>query len=194
MFGLFKKKPPADPPTQRQLNYAKRLGVTVTLRMSKQDVSAAISAAEAANPKAKRQREKINAKQAERAHAEWVAECGQELIDAVEHWTNFADDVRFMLAIYDRGKNTIVDVLEVNDAYIDGTRKKKLKLCLAAPKVVKDRHIGNYLEWEREFELPLEKLLHYEPLHSDFCNDGNDAYKKVVERGLKTAKRMAKAR
>ena len=46
MFGLFKRKPPADPPTQRQLNYAKRLGIAVNPRMSKPDLSAAIAAAE----------------------------------------------------------------------------------------------------------------------------------------------------
>ncbi len=44
MFGFFKKKPPADPPTEKQLRYAKKLGIAVTPTMSKDDVSAAIAA------------------------------------------------------------------------------------------------------------------------------------------------------
>lgn len=189
MFGLFKSKP-KDPPTERQLNYAGKLGIAVTPRMSKSDVSKAIDAAERKKPKVKRQREHINRKQAEKAQAEWEKECGPELLVVKEQWLSFADSTRFMLAIYNRGKNTIVDVLEVNDAYIDGEKKKKLKLCVAAPKVVKDRHIGDYLEWKREFELPIENLLFHDPLHADFHSEDNAAYQRLVEKGLKKAKKL----
>lgn len=187
MFGLFKSKP-KDLPTERQLNYARKLGIVITPRMSKSDVSKAIDAAERKNPKVKRQREQINRNQAEKDQAQWEKGCGPELLAAEEQWLSFADSTRFMLAVYIRGKNRIVDVLEVNDAYIDGKKKKKLKLCVAAPKVVKDQYIGDSLAWEREFELPIENLLFHDPLHADFHPKDNSVYQRLVEKGLKKAK------
>lgn len=133
MFGLFKSQPKV-PPTERQLNYARKLGITVTARMSKADVSKAIDAAERKNPKAKRQREHINRKQAGKAQAEWAKECGPELLAAEEQWSSFSDGTRYMLAVYNRGKNTIVDVLEVDDAYIDGKQKKETQTLCRRPK------------------------------------------------------------
>jgi len=93
-----------------------------------------------------------------------------------------------MLAVYTRGKETIVDVLRVNEAFIDD--RSKLKLGVEAPKVVKDRYIGDYLDWDKHFELAIGSLLYHEPLHSDFHSDGNDAYRKVVEKGLKIARKL----
>ena len=190
MFGLFKRKPPADPPTQRQLNYAKILGLTVSPTMSKDDVSKIISKAEAKNPKAKRQREHINRKRQEKADAQWADECGPELLEAERKWQTFSEGEGYILAAYVKGKNTIVDVLRVIDAYIEGAKKKTLKLYVAAPKLRKDKYIGNYLEWERDFELPIDKLLYHEPLPTNFYDLGIPAYQKAVKRGLKIAKRL----
>jgi hypothetical protein len=189
MFGFFKSKN-VDPPSERQLNYARKLGIAVTSRMSKADVSDAISIAEQKNPNARLQREHINRKQAARAEEKWASECGPELLGTKEQWSRFGEQGGFILAIYRRGENTIVDVLQVNDAFIDGARKKKLKLCVASPKVIKDRDIGDYLGWERDFELDVDKLLYYEPLQVDFEDAGIASYQHAVEHGLKKAKTL----
>jgi hypothetical protein len=181
MFGFFKKKRPADPPTDKQLRYAKKLGITVTRSMGKDDVSAAISAAERANPRLAADRERVKTKARE-------FKFGPELIAEEARWDHFADSTEYMLAIYRRGKEIVVDVLRVNEAFIDN--RGKLRLSVEAPKVVKDQDIGDLLDWDEHFELLREELLHFEPLHAGFHADGNDAYRQTVERGLKLARKL----
>lgn len=181
MFGFFKKKPALDPPTEKQLRYAKKLGIALAPTMSKDDVSAAISAVERANPRLAEKRERVKAKARRR-------DFGPEVVAEEARWNEFADSTQYTLAIYRRGKEIIVDVLRVNEAFID--KRGKLVLGVEAPKVVKDRDIGDYLDWDRHFELSREKLLHFEPLHSNFHDEGNEAYRRVVQRGLKIARKL----
>lgn len=188
MFGFFKKKPPPDPPTEKQLRYAKKLGIVVTPSMGKDDVSAAIGAAERASPRLAEQRDRVKRKSRERKF-------GPELIAEESRWNGFADDTEYMLAIYRHGKEIVVDVLRVNEACIN--ERGKLVLGVEAPKLVKDRHIGEHLEWERSFQLPREKLLYHEPLGPDFYTHdsngfgpGNKAYQQAVQRGLKVARKL----
>ena len=182
MFGFLRKnKPPLDPPTEKQLKYASRLDITVLPSMSKADVSYAISEAERRNPAQAINRENIKKKTQDK-------KCDKELIDKQHQWNIFSERVEYMLAIFIRGKNTIVEVLRVNEALI--TERGKLKLGVEAPKVVKDRHIGDYLDWDKYFELPFDAILHYEPLHTNFHDDGNDAYRKVIEKGLLLANNL----
>ena len=185
MFGLFGKRPandpPDDPPTEKQRRYAAKLGIKVTPTMSKQDLSAAIADAERKNPKAAAQREVAKTKARER-------QFGKEVVDEEARWNRFADEVGYMLAVYRRGKEIIVDVLLVNEASIND--RGKLILGVEAPKVVKDRHIGDYLDWDKHIELPVDSVLHCEPLHPDFHSDGNEAYRKAVEKGLRRARDM----
>jgi hypothetical protein len=180
MFGFLRRKP-VNPPTDKQLRYAKRLGIAVTSNMGRQEVSAAIAAAERANPELAARRETVTRKARERRF-------GPELIQQEQQWNRFADTTEFMLAIYQRGKETIVDVLRVNGASVND--RGKLILDVQAPKVTRDRYIGAYLEWDHEFELSVEKLRRYEPLTADFYMEGNDAYRRAVERGLKIARKL----
>lgn len=178
---LFGSKHPPDPPTEKQRRYAKRLGIKVTPDMSKQDVSAAITEAERKKPGLAKSRERAKEATRERKY-------GRELVESEREWNEFADDTAFMIAVYRDRKDVVADVLLVNQAEImdDG----KLSLTLTAPKVVKDRHIGDYLDWDDEFELPIEWLLWSAPLHADFSNDGLQAYRKAVEKGLKKAREL----
>ena len=170
-------------PTTKQLNYASKLGIRISPNMSRNELSDAISDAERKNPKLARQREHIR-------ESKRIKECGPELIAAEAQWLNFSETVGYMLAVYDRGKNTVVDVLRVEDAFIHGKVKKKLKLTVSAPKRIKDRYIGEYLDWDRTFDLPFEKVRYHEPLHADFHDDGICVYQATVERGLDIAKKL----
>ncbi len=67
------------------------------------------------------------------------------------------------------------------------TEDNKLRLALVAPVRHKDRYIGDWMEWDKCFELPIEKLLYFEPLNAEFHGAGLDGYMKAVERGLKIA-------
>jgi len=182
MFGFFKKKrPPADPPTDKQRRYAARLGIKVSPSMSRAELSAAISEAERRNPALAQKRQRVKEKIRERKF-------GKELIAQEAQWNRFADDVGYMLTVYTRGKRTIVDVLRVNEALI--TNRGKLKLGVEAPRAVKDPLIGDYLDWDKHFELPVESILYHEPLHADFHDAGNDAYQEVVKKGMKLARKL----
>jgi hypothetical protein len=188
MFGFFKKRPPPDPPTDKQRKYAARLGLAVTAAMSKTDVSAAISQAERKNPRAAVQRERVKQRVREQ-------KLGPELIAQESHWNTFADEREFMLAIYRSGKATVVDVLCVNGAFV--TEKGKLRLDVAAPKRINDPDIGEHLDWDRGFELPVESLLYHEPLQKDFYRHdsegfakANRKYQQIVENGLKIARKL----
>ena len=180
MFSwLFGRKEPFDPPTEKQVRYAKRLGINVTAEMSKADVSAAIAAEEKRKPGLGRRREQANEAARERRF-------GKEVLQEEEKWNRLSEEVGYVIAVYLKRKETIVDVLFVNQAEVN--EKGKLRLLVAAPKVVKDRDIGDWLIWDKEFELPIESLLHFEPLHPEFHHAGNEAYRTAVERGLTIAR------
>jgi hypothetical protein len=186
VFGFFKKRPPADPPTDKQRRYAAKLGIDVPPTMTKAELSDAIADAERRNPALAEQRERVKSKVRERKF-------GKELVEEESRWNRFADEGGYMLAVYTRRKETIVDVLRVNEAFIDD--RGKLKLGVEAPKVVKDRDIGDYLDWDKHFELPIESLLYHEPLDPEFYSHdaegygpGNRAYRALVEKGLKIAR------
>jgi hypothetical protein len=188
MFGFFRNREPVDPPTDKQRKYAARLGVSVIKDMSKSEVSLAIAEAERKNPKAAVQRERAKAKARESKY-------GQELIDQESYWNQFADDPEYMLAVYKRGNQTVVDVLRVNVAFI--AENGSLKLGVAAPKLVKDRHIGEHLDWDHDFELHFDALLHHEPLRKDWYDHdskgftrANREYKMLVEKGLTVARKL----
>ena len=181
MFGFFKKRPPANPPTEKQRKYAARLGIDFPATMSKTELSTAIAQAEQRNPALAGKRKQVKEKVRKGKY-------GKDLIDQENRWNRFADNTEYMLAVFVRGKETTVDVLRVNEAFI--TRQGKLKLGVEAPKVVRDRHIGDWLDWDKRFELPVEAVLYHEPLHANFHDDGNDAYQKVVKKGLRLARKL----
>ena len=134
-----------------------------------------------ANPRLLEVREQVKRKAREQRY-------GADVVIEESKWNEFAESTEYMLAVYRKGKGVVVDVLRVNEAFIDN--KGKVKLGVAAPKVVRDRDIGNYLEWEKDFELSLARLLYHEGLHSEFFRDGLDEYRRVVEKGLSIAREM----
>lgn len=152
--------------------------------MTKADVSAVLGKAEQANPHLIQDRERVKAKARDRKF-------GSEIIAEEEQWIQLADRTEYILAIYRRDKEIVADVLRVNEAWIN--ERGKLMLSVEAPKLVKDRHIGEHLDWDRHFELSREKLLYFEPLHRDFHEDGKDAYRQIVKRGLKLARKLSRS-
>jgi hypothetical protein len=188
LFGFFKKRPPTDPSTEKQLPYAAMLGIRIPAGMTKAELSDAIADTERKNPALADAREQARSKIREK-------KLGKELVELEGRWNHFADKGGFILAVYAWRKETVVDVLRVNEAFIDD--RGKLKLGVDAPKTVKDRYIGDHLDWDRHFELPLESLLYHEPLDPEFYSHdakgygpGNKAYRGLVEKGLKIARKI----
>lgn len=156
--------------------------------MSRDEVSTAISNVEKRNPDLARKRVSSKARVREQKY-------GRELLSKETEWNQFADTVGFLLAVYEWRSEIVVDVLLVNEAYV--TTRGKLKISVAAPKRRQEKHLGVIFEWERDFDLPIEALLHYEPLHSKFdheiVSNGVDVYRSVIEHGLKMAKKINRA-
>ena len=205
MFGfLFNRKRSVEPlvftsvpveipwraPSQKQLNYAAKLGIPVTPSMSMEDVSEAISDYEDQHPEIKHQREEAKRRRQERERAKLLAECGPEMLAAEKRWAEYAENDGFLLATFKRGGKVGFDLLCVLDAEIVGDKKKHLSLFVAAPKIARDREFGDYLEWEKEFDLKIEHLLHFEPTNEPDMYD-IDRYKAVVAWGLEQAKRFS---
>lgn len=179
---FFRRHPEPDPPTDKQRRYAAKLGIAVPPGMTKRELSAAIHEAEKRVPAATGKRERTKRKSRERKH-------GKETGEQEEFWNRFSADVGYMLAVFTRGKETVVDVLLVNEAEVDD--QGELWLVVEFPKLVKDRSLGAYLEWDQgSHDLPVSSLLHYEPLHPKFESDGVNAYRKAVEKGLKIARKL----
>jgi len=183
MFGFFKKKrPTSDPPTEKQKRYAARLGIQDPLSMSKTELSAAITKAERQKPALAKKRERIKEKVREHKY-------GKELIELERQWNRFADEIGFMLAIYSQGKETIVDVLRVNAAFI--TKSGKLRLGVEAPRLKHDKVLGDILEWEKSFELPADSILYKKPLSPHFSFDWIDSIWKSGKRRIEDRKEVA---
>jgi hypothetical protein len=151
VFGFFKKRPQADPPTEKQRRYAAKLGIDVPAMMTKAQLSDAIADAERSNPAIVYVRDWAKFKMREKKY-------GKALLAEEDRWKRLADQGGFILAIYSRRKDTLVDVLRINEAFLDV--RGKLKLGVEAPKVVKDPDIGVHLDWDRHFELPIESLFY----------------------------------
>src|SRR5271165_3183646 len=90
MFGFFKRRPPADPPTEKQRRYAAKLGIDVPPTMTKAELSDAIAGAERRNPALAEQRERVKTRVREK-------KLGKELVNEEDRWNHFADEVGYML-------------------------------------------------------------------------------------------------
>jgi hypothetical protein len=183
------------PPTDRQVNYARSLGIENARKMGRRELSEAISKRETRPRDGDGPKPRLGKGAARRGSAK-AGKPNNGGATELAHWENFAENIRFMLAIYKRGKSVVVDVLEVNDAFV--ADNGIIRLDVAAPKRVRE-HAGwngskkvycTSLEWEQTFELPLTALQHHEPL-PDFDPgdeyDNFDGYRRAVERGLKKA-------
>lgn len=170
-----------EPPTKKQLAYAAKLGIGVSSSTSKTDVSALISEAERANPNLVQKREQAKQSRREKTY-------GPELIEVERKWNQMSEDLRFILIAYRKGKETVVDVLDCAGAEIN--KSGNVVLQASVPKIVKDRHIGQYLEWDKSITIPIENIRYYEYLNPNFHEEEIGEYRKAVERGLSIVRRF----
>ena len=88
MFWFFRRTPKGDPPTEKQLRYAQKIGIRVTSRMTRKDLSAAISDAEEANPTLQQEREEIVAKSRMKKYGIRCVECKARVSDKASFCSN----------------------------------------------------------------------------------------------------------
>lgn len=170
-----KGQPPIEPqlpPTEKQLQSAKRLGIEGASSMRKGEVSDAID-----RVKARKREEKF----------------GREAVLQEAEWNAIADKYRYILAIYKPRKNrSRVEVLDVKKAVI--TDEGEIELRTRTAQVAGWIDGVAQIEWD-PIEVYPEHFLRYEPLGRHFAGAGTSEasvreLRKTVKRGIRTARKI----
>lgn len=186
LLGVKKRIPVYDPrkddtpATDKQRRYAKRLGVSLPPFVTKREATQLIgqrlersSTARAIDQNAQR--------------AKRVKQYGEERIKIIDAWDAAAERDEVYLAVFRQRGEVKADVLAASGASIKG---KGVELSFSAPKIVKDRDIGDYVEFDRDVNLKPEDLLHFEVIKFDDIDATPEDYLVLVKRGQKLAKRF----
>ena len=118
LLRLFTGSKPFVPPTQKQLDYAAHCGVNVTSKMDRDTVSQAIDAALNADPKLKF-KAAARRKRAEKEAKSRFDGLSAPLKREFKKWNKAADENEHFLVVYTYGKETVVDILECENAELD---------------------------------------------------------------------------
>lgn len=187
------------PPTKAQLRYAKQIGVELRKGVTHKQASQLIHEAIEKDPEVRRRVEKIEAKQNEAAEKKYIEKVGPE-VDRIEQlWRTWSEDFASLLVVYVKKDQWIVDLVAPVDPIVNEQRKS-IRLGFVTPKVVKDRDMGEHLEWDvdrRPVTIAPNDLLYWEatkadpilPMTFDFS-----PYQKRVQRGLKIAEKIRKGK
>lgn len=196
MFGLFRQKPrypqkprdPGLPPTEKQLRFAKRIGVAVPPGATRHQVSAAIDDAMARDPSIRQRLNKINEKREARAAAKREAMLGPDIIRRERHWEEVCDSRALILAVYEQKGTLIVDVVAPEEAIVDEA-KRSLRFTFIVAKRCTESELRDFVDWDcdrRPVSIRPEQLLYAEMVSNDAMMSQHD-YGLIVSRGLKIA-------
>lgn len=192
---------PFEPPTEKQLRFAAALGITVTKRMSKQDVSAAISAKQAADPKTYGKASGKLATGSRRAEAvvggpglptsgadaKWLKTPeGREVTALYKRWARIVESEPYGIFVYRQPVTGRIelDVARVSAADCDHDESSRVRVILdvSLPKTARDPQTGGeVLEWCEHLDwYPAADVLLWHKLPESFgdvegCSVGRDA-------------------
>lgn len=174
-------QPKALPPTQNQLNYARKLHIAVPPGTSRDELSAMLSNAETANPNLRAEREQAKERKRE-------TKFGPELIAQEKEWERLSDENKWLLVAYKSGKQIKAEVLRINGAFI--TDAGKLKVEAEAGKVVKDRYLGYVVDLGRYVELDPAKVLWWQ-ITDDFDIEDAERFSHCLQQAEAMARQFA---
>lgn len=150
---LFGSSPRTDPPTDKQLRYAKKLGIVVSANADRATLSQLIGEAESKNPSLKANREIVKQKQLIRKY-------GQARVDEKQRWEDLADKEKWMLVVFNRGNSKISEIVRINGGKISA--RGKMKVLVETVKIINDRFAGQFIDVGRYLELSLDKIVWHE--------------------------------
>jgi len=198
MFGPFRKKPPDRglPPTEKQVRFARRIGVSVLEGTTRDQLSRALDAAMKRDPSIARRMERIGEERDRRAAKKRAEHLGPEIIRQEQQWDDFAAEGVQLLAVYEHRNEWIVDVIQPFEAVVDED-KRRIRLAFHIPRRRRDRDIGEeILDWDdekRPVSIPPKNFYYWEPVHDDLMFD-IPRYSKLVKRGMKIAKAIKRGK
>ena len=149
------QEPDFEPPTEKQIKFAKSLGIQVTPSMSKWDLCYEIDVVKIGVEAAERKREYYRRKRTGEKHQdEWY------------EWLELRDE--FILAVYREGNQLIPDVLFVREAAID-VDEDCVFLHVVRPELIKDKK-PFYLHWGESsaFRLRVDNLFYHKKVTRKF--------------------------
>lgn len=149
------------PPSKSKLKMCERLGLTVTSDMGNRDVHFLIEEA-LKDPKIKRIYDEYQDEQNARIEKEDREEYGEKLYEEKIKWEKMCGSENHYSLIFKRGKSIISDIVEFERVWIDGDKKKFVKIGLLLPKRYKSKLDGDHLEWEKEVEIKPSQILFLE--------------------------------
>jgi len=163
MLGwLFGSRTPADPPTEKQLRYARKLGITLPENADKATLSSLIGEAESRDPSLKTKRENVKEKIR-------VCKHGHNKIDEEARWQALADAEKWMLVVFKRGKSKVAEVVRINGADIsDGG---KIMIETEVMKIINDRHLGMLVDAGKYIEISVDKIEWHEIVNEVAIDD-----------------------
>lgn len=162
MFSLFKKKPQKQL-SRNQIELCDRLGLEITLKMSREDVSKLLKLS-LQQEKYKKIYDEIQRERDEEFEKEDRETYGDKLVDELKKWKKYCDTYKQYFFIFKRGSKVQYEIAEVESAEIMGESKYFIQLGILLPKLHKDRDTGDYLEWEKEITLKPNQILKIEEL------------------------------
>lgn len=181
MFNFFSKKktstmpvqpPLADltsssksnkPPSTNQIEICSRLGLEVSAMKNYDDVKKYIEIS-LKEEKYKLLYDEIQRERESKLEAEDRATYGTELYEEYRKWEKYRESSVHYLLVYKRSSNLYADVVEIDGVELVGDGKYKLKIEILLPKLHKDKHTDDWIEWEKELTLTPGQILRLEPL------------------------------
>jgi hypothetical protein len=116
LFGRQEPAPPPLPPTKKQLDYARVLRIAVTKDATRDEVSAMLADAEAANPQLRKERE-------QKKERKRIEKYGAELVATEQQWERAAEANKWLAVVYRKGKSIKAELLRLNGASINDRGK-----------------------------------------------------------------------
>ncbi|MCX7007623.1 MAG: hypothetical protein NTY53_10315 [Kiritimatiellaeota bacterium] len=177
-IDVAKENAPPAPPTEKQLKYARRLKIENAEMMTARDLSQAIDNVEESKG--------INKWREERERLETEAEDKAEAL--ANEWGNIVrnspDD--YVLVLLQKPKSISVELVQVESAEAEGT---KVFLMATKARVVKEGGV-EMLDWSREIEIPVMKIVHYEKIHDVELDYDADKYRTYIAAGERKAESL----
>jgi len=183
MFSFFKKKSQKTkkPPGRSQIELCKRLGLVITPKMCREDVSNLLGTS-LKKEKYKKIYDEIQRERDEQFEKEDREEYGDELVDELKKWEKYCDVEKQYILIFKHGSNVKCDVVEFESAEIVGDKKHFVQLGVLLPKLYKEKDTGNYLEWEKEVNLKPKQVYKIEALNKAIDMFDLKAYESIINK------------
>lgn len=168
-------------PTEKQLGFARRLGIEIPKGVTRGELSGLIDAAQEADPKFRARRQKEEEEEARRR----LEFYGPELLKLEARWQALADGDCCAAFVYRRGKKVQHALGRPYQAELNEKKPILLIACERA-KIKREAYIGHIVDIDGEFEIASDAILWHE-VHEGFEWEDVETFRRLEEKAKKLA-------